>query len=303
MPAYVSRQPTAQRVVSTPVVGTLVLDVDTTTFYVGDNVTPGGVALESDLVSHGASLYYLASGLYWPTTQSNGTNTSNGLGNGNLHVVPWFVPRAVTLTRMVGEVTSAGDATSTVRIGIYADNGHGYPDVLRFDSGSMVLADAVTTQGSTTLTSASAFFSSAVDAGRALSGSGIPGGTTIASVTDATTIVMSQAATATASGVAITLARGLNGNSATVQEFGVAVTLTTGLYWIGSVVQGVTATQPTVRVGGIVPYTLGFSNVPGTNATATNYAQVSVTGALPAHFTSTVTADGANTPRLFVKVA
>lgn len=55
--------------------------------------------------------------------------------------------------------------------------------------------DGVLTAGSTTLTSATAAFSSSFDVGAKLSGTGIPSGTIVASRTNSTTVVMSQAAT------------------------------------------------------------------------------------------------------------
>lgn len=59
----------------------------------------------------------------------------------------------------------------------------------------------------TTVTSASAAFVSPADAGAIIAGIGIPGGTTIESVTNGTTVVLSQAATATATGVTLTITR------------------------------------------------------------------------------------------------
>ena len=56
----------------------------------------------------------------------------------------------------------------------------------------------------TTVTSATASFV-ASDVGRPVTGTGIPDGTTIVTVTNGTTIVLSAAATATATGVALTL--------------------------------------------------------------------------------------------------
>lgn len=67
-----------------------------------------------------------------------------------------------------------------------------------------VFADGVTTNTSTTMTSATAAFK-ANDVGKTITGAGIPAGTTIASRTNATTIVLSQAATATATGVSFTI--------------------------------------------------------------------------------------------------
>lgn len=57
----------------------------------------------------------------------------------------------------------------------------------------------------TSCTSATAAFASPADAGAVIAGIGIPSGTTIQSVTNSTTIVLSQAATATATGVTLTI--------------------------------------------------------------------------------------------------
>lgn len=62
------------------------------------------------------------------------------------------------------------------------------------------------TNSNTTVTSATAAFISA-DIGATIAGIGIPSGTTIASVTNGTTVVLSQAATATATGVTLTITR------------------------------------------------------------------------------------------------
>lgn len=62
------------------------------------------------------------------------------------------------------------------------------------------------TATSTALTSATANFVAA-DVGATVTGSGIPGATTIASVTNATTVVLSASTTATAGSVSVTIAR------------------------------------------------------------------------------------------------
>ena len=69
---------------------------------------------------------------------------------------------------------------------------------------SRFVADGDTTSTSTTVTSATAAFTSA-DVGSFVTGAGIPAGATIASVTNATTVVISAAATATATGVTLTI--------------------------------------------------------------------------------------------------
>lgn len=66
-----------------------------------------------------------------------------------------------------------------------------------------VVSDGVTAT-STALTSATAAFTAA-DVGAAVSGAGIQNGTTIASVTNGTTVVLSLATTASASGVSVTI--------------------------------------------------------------------------------------------------
>lgn len=66
-------------------------------------------------------------------------------------------------------------------------------------------ADGITTSGSNIIGSASLSAFTAVDIGRTVAGTGIPVGAVIISVTDGTHAVMSAPATATASGVSVTL--------------------------------------------------------------------------------------------------
>ena len=65
-----------------------------------------------------------------------------------------------------------------------------------------VVGDAVTTAGSTTLTSATADFTAA-DVGQLVIAAGVPIGATIASITNSTTAVMSAEAEASATGVTL----------------------------------------------------------------------------------------------------
>lgn len=76
-----------------------------------------------------------------------------------------------------------------------------------FDASGQTFADGATTNGSVTVTSATAAFTSA-DVGRTIVGAGIPLGATIVGVTNATTVSISSPATATATGVSITIGRG-----------------------------------------------------------------------------------------------
>lgn len=93
--------------------------------------------------------------------------------------------------------------------------------------------DGVTTNTSPTVTSATAAFV-AGDAGKTITGAGIPAATTILSVQSGTSITLSANATATASGVDLSWARAVT----------YSVTAT-GLYYIGIMVKATTV--PTLR--------------------------------------------------------
>ena len=77
----------------------------------------------------------LMPGWYYQTMPTSGLSTLNTLGNGNLRVTPFAVPRKVRLSRIGAEVTAEGDVGSEIRLGIYADNGFGYPGALVVDAG------------------------------------------------------------------------------------------------------------------------------------------------------------------------
>jgi hypothetical protein len=91
-------------------------------------------------------------------------------------------------------------------------------------------------------------------------------------------------------GPTISTGSGNSGSVATAGTAGVyagAITpqpVSPGIYWIGGVVQGVTTTQPTMRIGQWTEYSLGTSGLPGTAGLAFAYQQASITGALPATF-------------------
>lgn len=73
---------------------------------------------------------------FFPLGQGS-ASTSNTLGNGTLRLYPWIVTRSCTLDRLGGDITVIGDAASTVRLGIYADNGSFYPGSLVLDAGTI----------------------------------------------------------------------------------------------------------------------------------------------------------------------
>ncbi len=87
-------------------------------------------------------------------------------------------------------------------------NTSGFADwVFRLTTASRTVTDGVL-NSTTTLTSATANFVS-TDVGRLVTATGVTAGTTIASVTNSTTVVLSAAATATASGVSVTIGGGV----------------------------------------------------------------------------------------------
>lgn len=172
------------------------------------------------------------SGGYYFTSSPTSAGTSASHGIGVLRVVPFIVHRAVSITRLGAEVSTAGEAGSKVRLGCYADS-DGYPSTLVVDAGQ------------------------------------------------------------------------INGDSATTQELTVAVSLNPGLYWFGAVVQTVTTTQPTLRIGlnwsPPIPV-WNSSSLPTAGAAATGLSATSINGALPASFPAGASGAGL-AARVFLKVA
>lgn len=79
----------------------------------------------------------LVTGNYYFTASPSAVSTSATLGNGSLRLAPWVVPNAVTVVRVGTDIATAGEAGSKFRIGIYADNGGGYPGALVVDAGQI----------------------------------------------------------------------------------------------------------------------------------------------------------------------
>lgn len=112
----------------------------------------------------------------------------------------------VTRARYIPAATLVGQATNYRRHRLL-DISQASKVLAEFDSSSRAPTDGVTTLGSTTVTSATAAFTRA-DVGKTISGTGIPASTKIVSVTSATAVVISNAATATGSGITITIVGG-----------------------------------------------------------------------------------------------
>ena len=85
------------------------------------------------------------SGFYYIPVSRGTTGTSATLNNGNLRLAPFYVPNTTVISKIGGEVTSAGEAGSKLRLGIYADNGKGYPGALVVDAGT-INGDSATVQ-------------------------------------------------------------------------------------------------------------------------------------------------------------
>lgn len=184
-----------------------------------------------DAPARSVSLGFLKTGNYYFTASPN-TSGSTTLGTGNLRLTPWPVPNTVTLTRIGAEVIAAGDAGCKFRLGIYADDGSGYPGALVLDAGTIA------------------------------------------------------------------------GDAATAQEIVISQALSPGLYWVGGASQIITTTGPTMRTVNTalaMPTLRLGATMPSAAAVSFGFTQPSVTGALPANYTSTVTVTTA-APRVFVKV-
>ena|SRR5246127_2346 len=98
-----------------------------------------------------------------------------------------------------GTITNSSNSTSFTNMPACTIGG-----IELYDSTPRTVTDGVTTNLSTTVTSATAAFTSS-DVGQKITGTGIPTNTTIASVTNSTTAVLSAAATASNTGVTLNI--------------------------------------------------------------------------------------------------
>lgn len=116
---------------------------------------------------------------------------------------PLFVPNVITGDGGVGDGSSGMGTLDGFPIAY--NRGVSGKLIRQSTVNSRTVKDGATTNTSTNVTSATAAFDSG-DVGKKITGTGIPANTTISSVTNATTVVISAAATATATGVTITVA-------------------------------------------------------------------------------------------------
>lgn len=75
-----------------------------------------------------------------------GTATSSTLANGSLRLAAWLVERTITIDRIGADVSSAGSGGGVLRLGVYADDGSGYPGALLLDAGTIDGASATVQQ-------------------------------------------------------------------------------------------------------------------------------------------------------------
>lgn len=92
------------------------------------------------------------SGTYFtaPNLSNNSTVNTASL----LTVFPIVLGRAVTVSEMVANVSVAGGASSTVRFGIYSDNGSQYPGALVVDTGTVATSGGTGRFSKTSMTTA-----------------------------------------------------------------------------------------------------------------------------------------------------
>jgi prepilin-type N-terminal cleavage/methylation domain-containing protein len=150
-----------------------------------------------------------------------------------------YLSRDVKRSYIVTSASSPQTVTCTIPNYIQADGTRSNPTLTMSANGGIIVdygangartvSDAVTSNNSTTLTSASANFTAA-DVGRSIAGTGIPAGTTIQSYTNATTVTMSNGATAGASSVeavigASTVVYSINNQSILRTENGTLTTI------------------------------------------------------------------------------
>lgn len=91
----------------------------------------------SPLNEHEVPFSYAIAGRYYAAGSFGSVSTSSAVANDNLRASPFYARADLTIDRIGCEVTAAGSAGCTVRLGIYADNGSGYPGALVIDAGTV----------------------------------------------------------------------------------------------------------------------------------------------------------------------
>ena len=190
------------------------------------NKTGGSTTGTLTLLNQSVILQYKATGAIWYVVDDSVSLSQldaryDALGAASAAVAglaplasPALTGNPTVPTQSVGDNSTKAASTAYVdrvsgqtvvtKVNTYTANAR---EVVLADGTQRGVNDGTTTNGSANLGSATASFV-ASDVGRAVSGTGIPNGTTIASVTSGTVAVMSANATATGSGVPVTIGGG-----------------------------------------------------------------------------------------------
>jgi hypothetical protein len=89
--------------------------------------------------------YLRTGGGYYYWCNSPSSQTASAPSNNTMRVSAWIVPNPVRITSIGVSVSIVGEAGSKVRLGIYADDGTGYPGALVLDAGQ-IAGDSATVQ-------------------------------------------------------------------------------------------------------------------------------------------------------------
>jgi hypothetical protein len=177
---------------------------------VSDGVTTGPLPAPTGVtatpVATGGT--FTAATYFWKVTATNAAGETVGsteasaaiVANGSA-TIGWTVVTNATGYRVFRATTTGGQSTSPALVGTISSGA----TITFTDTGAATSAGAVpaiNNTGSTVVTSATANFAAA-DVGKTITGSGIPASTTITSVTNATTIVLSAPPTTTGAGVTL----------------------------------------------------------------------------------------------------
>lgn len=79
----------------------------------------------------------VTAGRYFIPISQGSMATLNTLGVNTLRLTPWVLQTAMQIDQVGAEITAVGDVGSKLRLGIYADNGRGYPGALVVDAGQI----------------------------------------------------------------------------------------------------------------------------------------------------------------------
>jgi hypothetical protein len=93
-----------------------------------------------------------AAGQYLLTTSQNTGSLTGAPTVGTLRLAPWVVASTISIDRIGGEVTTAGDAGAKLRPAIYADSGNCYPAGLLLDGGQLAADGIAVVEGTVSLT-------------------------------------------------------------------------------------------------------------------------------------------------------